>query len=629
MLAFGTVFFKEAMTFSATSMRLTKSAVRVDEDISLETKISSECSPKFFPGDSESLQVRPWIRNTSNLSRDQLDEEVRGLEYELLERGFEIENIRIIINTLCQVSSGVTVLLHGMLDFLKVVLSLADTSDEGSAYFVTTTVLLACIFHYFDCWIALQQGAPTQLERYLLNTLEQKKQHYHACDASGQLVLASSEIMQATKQQHAKTLTDSCDVEEGVHMIVRGAATIKRAEMMVEAILRDDASGPASARVRDLLLSLMEDWRSLGIRVVASVYRLEGILQNARMVDEYLERTPKIVKTAREAMRIYAPLAQRLGMYALKSKIEAKAFRILYRRQYRAASFMYYEGGKVMEAISEYLLTRVSVSLRSDDVLMDQLEDLQIFSRVKEPYSFWRKLLKNRMQGRLTRTSEVVNSSRSLSLNEVNDAVALRVILKAKKISVDESDQETRYREELLCYYVQNLLRQEWPETDESRLKDYIAQPKPNGYQSLHHTSKICSRGVEFPFEVQVRSEEMHKVAEFGYAAHYQYKLGSSNQISGKTLLPSPRIQSVNCYIDALVSAKNYLKQQQVNVFVLGRKQQQGKGKLISVPVNSSINDTIEHIESSMSAKVQVWRNGRLAKMSDFMENGDVIVIAI
>lgn len=160
-------------------------------------------------------------------------------------------------------------------------------------------------------------------------------------------------------------------------------------------------------------------------------------------------------------------------------------------------------------------------------------------------------------------------------------------------------------------------------------MKDYIAQPKPNGYQSLHHTSKICSRGVEFPFEVQVRSEEMHKVAEFGYAAHYQYKLGSSNQISGKTLLPSPRIQSVNCYIDALVSAKNYLKQQQVNVFVLGRKQQQGKGKLISVPVNSSINDTIEHIESSMSAKVQVWRNGRLAKMSDFMENGDVIVIAI
>jgi len=101
--------------------------------------------------------------------------------------------------------------------------------------------------------------------------------------------------------------------------------------------------------------------------------------------------------------------------------------------------------------------------------------------------------------------------------------------LKAKT-SPNESEDTTRARERLLCYYVQHLIQQQWPvlNGNEDRVKDYIRFPKPNGYQSLHYTASLTYHtGQEFPFEVQVRSEEMHRIAEYGVAAHWDYKLAT------------------------------------------------------------------------------------------------------
>ena len=315
---------------------------------------------------------------------------------------------------------------------------------------------------------------------------------------------------------------------------------MKRAEILAQVVL-DTGRTPSkeeAARLRGLLLSVMDDWRALAIRSVACLYRLEGILYDAEQgAAEYVELSPENVKATREALHVYAPLAQRLGMQRLKAKLEDRAFRIMYRRQYDVVSSLYSENGTEMALISSDVSSRMEQVLRQTPGLMDELEELRVTSRVKEPYSLWKKLLKLRYRGgtkslagtrRIERRTWWDQQNQSeLSLMDVKDGIAVRVILKARRWSPDEPDETVRYRERVLCYYVQHVLRDYWPVVDKSRVKDYIRYPKSNGYQSLHYTSAIKSDGRTWPFEVQVRSQEMHRIAEYGVAAHWDYKLGN------------------------------------------------------------------------------------------------------
>jgi len=101
-----------------------------------------------------------------------------------------------------------------------------------------------------------------------------------------------------------------------------------------------------------------------------------------------------------------------------------------------------------------------------------------------------------------------------------------RIVFSARKLVPDESDAETRHREQELCYYLHDLCQRKLPmeRRDDSRFKDYIKHPKENGYQSLHFSSHKRWRGTEWPFEVQIRSKAMNHVAEYGKAAHWSYK---------------------------------------------------------------------------------------------------------
>lgn len=614
-----------------------------------------------------------WLERYAGHSSDDAEEEIRWLEYALLERGFAIKDIQDIVQDIQTVSLHDAALIVGMVDFLKTILSLREVAG-GSQYFVTTPVMRAAIIHYSDCVVARRKGVPDLLRKFLRpdNSKDSSKPCLPAArcspspeqsqDPSINLLPTTSMVLASTSHSNPNDqdnhVGQRASLEDGednqwdleVMSIVQGAARIKEKEFLVQAVLQSDSTAATHGKTRDLLLSMTEDWRSLGIRVVASLYRLDGLLEQQQL-NEYTERTPEIAQTAREALRIYAPLAQRLGLYMLKARIESQAFRLLYRRQYDAAMSLYAEGGQVMKAISVYLLSDISRTLRSDAALMDQLEDLQVVSRVKEPYSFWRKLLKSRIKGTalpaVSSASDDTNDMpRTLALTQVNDGVALRVILKAKKDSPDETDEDRDAREKLLCYYVQQVIRRKWPEINHTRLKDYISHPKPNGYQSLHHTSKISSRGLEFPFEVQVRSQDMHNLAEFGFAAHWDYKLGSSSKplLEGIKLESRDKAQTSqaivpasssvpgmnNAYIEALFGAKEALSKSQVYVFLLGKNVEKGNGgELVSVPANSLIADVVQEIESSVASKVQVWRNGRLADKSEKLENGDVVMIAL
>jgi ppGpp synthetase/RelA/SpoT-type nucleotidyltranferase len=422
----------------------------------------------------------------------------------------------------------------------------------------------------------------------------------------------------------------------------------------------------------------------LAIRCVACLYRLEGILHHTGVGSaEYMTRTPEMVQTAREAVRVYATLAQRLGMHRLKSAIEERSFRILYHRQYRAVMALYRENGDAMYSVSTSLLSKITQTLHQDESLMAQLEDLQVTSRVKEPFSFWKKLLKTKSKQQLSSSGDSSSSSPNsqtsssqhstsflmrsdpLAITGVQDAVALRVVLKARKWKPEESDETTRARERILCYYVQHLIRSKWPALEADRYKDYIQFPKSNGYQSLHYTSSMTLRGMEFPFEVQVRSDEMHRLAEFGVAAHWDYKLGNKSDPSTKAvpmttslsvkdsqssqsiaglLAPARRPDEstdsgrsmagmgevkVGPYVDALVTAKRDMMQQTVYVFLAGETE----GKLISLPTNSLVRDAITALDDGPNAEggpnepPKLWLNGRTAYLDDSIVNGDLLMV--
>jgi ppGpp synthetase/RelA/SpoT-type nucleotidyltranferase len=468
-------------------------------------------------------------------------------------------------------------------------------------------------------------------------------------------------------------------------LLAQCASRLKRTEILTNVLLsgkRPLATDEYKA-IQTLLVSLTDDWRALAIRCVASLYRLEAIVEGIPMgTREYVHhRTPEAILTAKESLRVYANLSRRLGLHRLQTQLEAQAFQVLYPRQYSAASALFLEHGTSMTAISLWLTNKLEKMLREDSSLMYELEHVQVLSRVKEPYSFWKKLLKNRLvsssenddnsfnKGRTRTQRFLVKQTKELSIVDVNDGVALRVILQARKLHGDESDETTRARERMLCYYVQDLVRSFWPETDQSRVKDYIRYPKANGYQSLHHTSKVTRNKQDFFFEVQIRSEEMHRLAEFGLAAHWTYKSGFSHPVlsesssrenpiqsldfngevslsqssfspfSGDGLVPrksevrsTSAISDESLYVRALGNARQSLMQSQVYVFLAGPSSPLERGRLLSLPVGSLIIDAVALLRSTEDfpfrlEELRVWRNGNLAQLEERVRNGDMVVL--
>jgi ppGpp synthetase/RelA/SpoT-type nucleotidyltranferase len=333
--------------------------------------------------------------------------------------------------------------------------------------------------------------------------------------------------------------------------IERDAARLKRLEIVAHMVVQDSESvGQVSLtraeadNLSKLYLTESKDWRALAIRSAACLFRLRGILASGE---------PKLnlesIRVSREALYIYAPLASRLGMHRLKNELEGAAFQILYKRQYETVRNLQYHTSSSASALSrkglfgkhvrappptsgfeqahappppqvdiadsmQRILTNVQKEmtemLQQDAAFSSQVASFTVTARVKEAYSTWKKMLKNRNNHIL----------------QVPDAIALRIILHADKNGVGSEDaQVTAGRERALCYYAQKLCQERWkPDRTNPRFKDYIESPKPNGYQSLHYTAATDFEGEEWSLEIQVRSEEMHKVAEFGLASHWDYK---------------------------------------------------------------------------------------------------------
>ncbi len=226
---------------------------------------------------------------------------------------------------------------------------------------------------------------------------------------------------------------------------------------------------------RKMLLAMVDD-----IRVI--LVKLADRLHNMRTLQHMPD--DRRVRIAQETLDIYAPIANRLGMSRVKNELEELSFRYL-----EPAAF-------------ESLRTKVEAKRKSTGGMIEQLASdikaklleagvpvVSVDGRVKRLYSIWLKLKRQK-----------------IDLDQVYDFVALRIVTPSVKD----------------CYAALGIIHQTWSPVP-GRIKDFIAMPRPNGYQSLH-TSVISEKG--FPFEVQIRTEEMHQLAEEGIAAHWKYKEG-------------------------------------------------------------------------------------------------------
>lgn len=329
--------------------------------------------------------------------------------------------------------------------------------------------------------------------------------------------------------------------------------------------------------LRKLVLAMSEDIRVL-------LVKLADRLHNMRTLS-FVPQAERRRKTARETLEIFTPLAERIGMDALKTELETLAFQELNpeARQTIAARLTYLRGqsANLIKDI-EQDLKRV---LAGHDVPF-----LDIMGREKSPYSIWLKMQK-----------------KNVTFEALSDVMAFRVIVPEKA----------------QCYAALGAVHDAYRVVP-GRFKDYISTPKGNGYQSLHTGVTVPERR-NAKIEVQIRTREMHEVAEFGVAAHWIYKQGEE-AANGRRRYPWVRalldiLEDAEAPQDFLEHTKLELHRDQVFCFT-------PRGDLIELPRGATPVDFAYEVhsqvgDSCVGAKV----NGRIVPLRAQLENGDQVEI--
>lgn len=359
---------------------------------------------------------------------------------------------------------------------------------------------------------------------------------------------------------------------EEVAVLTEGVTKLSRIEFNNKAVEQAE-------NFRKLLLAMSRDIRVLLIKLCDR-------LHNMRTID-HIKKPEKRQRIAQETMDIYAPLADRIGLYKVKTELEDLAFRQLNPEEYaRIESRMTYWREQ------DNLIERVVDALK--DELVEAGIEAEVYGREKTIYSIYRKMVK-----------------KNLTFDQLTDIVAYRVVVKNK----------TR------CYEVLGLIHDLYKAIP-GRFKDYISAPKPNGYQSLH-TAVIGPFGNRM--EVQIRTDEMDEIAENGVAAHWLYKQlgGSKEERKAATEGQQYRwlrelvdqIQNTEDPEEFMENAKMDLFQE--NVFVFSPK-----GDLITLPAGATPLDFAYFIHSHVGNRCQAAKiNGRVMPLRTKLNNGDQVEI--
>ncbi len=258
--------------------------------------------------------------------------------------------------------------------------------------------------------------------------------------------------------------------------------------------LRPNLDVTDSESVRQMLLTIAKDLRVVLIRLADRLHNMET-----------LQHLPpdKQKEMARETMEIFAPLASRLGIFLFKSRLEDLAFRYLNPSQYQQIEEQLSEFGREKGKFIEQIVAKLKSLLDEKGI------EASVDGRLKNVYSIYSKL---RRKGRTT-------------LHEIFDVFAIRIIVPAKISSHTVSGKKTQIQESVdHLYSILGHIHGQWTPLP-NRFKDYVAVPKPNGYQSLHTTViGLAPKVLSQPIEIQIRSDQMHREAEYGIASHWLYE---------------------------------------------------------------------------------------------------------
>src|ERR1051326_4182534 len=326
---------------------------------------------------------------------------------------------------------------------------------------------------------------------------------------------------------------------------------------------------------RKMLLAMVDD-----IRVI--LVKLADRLHNMRTLNHLPE--DRRVTIAQETRDIYAPIANRLGMSKVKNELEELAFRYLEPQAYEALRGRVDAKPRATEGLIGELKETISAKLAEAQVPVAEID-----GRIKRLWSISQKLKKQKIE-----------------LEQVYDFIALRIITDSVKD----------------CYAALGIIHQTWSPVP-GRIKDFIAMPRPNGYQSLH-TSVISEHGM--PFEVQIRTIEMHRMAEEGVAAHWKYKEGRAG-----TQRDDRYFQWMRQLLDVQQEVRDpqeFIQNLKVELYPEAVYNFPPQGLLQALPRGATPIDFAYSIHTDVGHQCVGARvNGKMVPLRTHLRNGDIVEI--
>ncbi len=325
--------------------------------------------------------------------------------------------------------------------------------------------------------------------------------------------------------------------------------------------------------LRKFFIATAEDYRVV-------IIKLADRLHNAQTLE--FVKPEKQKRIALETIDIYAPLAYRLGMGRMVGQLQDAAFPFAYPEEAQMVEDLM----KQKKNLNQKYLEKVWRTLKTEMANHD-INDLTTHQRVKGRYSLWKKLQRKQMD-----------------IEQMYDIVALRVIVPG----IDD------------CYRVLGIIHSKWRPLP-GRIKDYIALPKVNGYQSIHTTIFTGDGGIA---EIQIRTKEMHEFAEYGYAAHHVYKQRGSTITDKHSLSWLKELKE----LEGSGQDKDFLKELRTDLFEDRIFVFTPQGDVIDLPKDASVIDFAYAIHSQIGNEAESSVvNGKYSPLKRILHSGDIVEI--
>ncbi len=330
--------------------------------------------------------------------------------------------------------------------------------------------------------------------------------------------------------------------------------------------------------LRKMFVAMAEDVRVVIIKLTDRLHNLKTLSSLPPVKQQ---------RIARETLEIYAPIANRLGIGELKGELEDLAFKYVYPEEYAWTV-------KQSKTRLEDQLSYINEAIEEIKKLLEKsnIKVISIHGRVKHLYSLYRKLQR-----------------KDMDISKVYDLVAVRIIVN------NEAD----------CYHILGLIHSQWKPLP-GRIKDYIAQPKPNGYRSLHTTVfGEAGRIIEF----QIRDTLMHDHAEYGIAAHWHYKEGRQTELK----LPPEQLKWITELLQwqkDITDNEQYLDSLKLDIFQNRIFVLTPEGDVIDLPEDATPVDFAYHIHTDIGNHCTGARvNEKMSSLDTMLKSGDLVEILV